>query len=147
LAVEADIPDDAQVIGIVCDGRARAYSLAAMSLMTKHIVNDVIDTSPITVTYCDRLDCVRVFEGEANSGKPLAVNLMGYREGLLLQVGGQIYEQESGRSLTSGNGAVIPLAAHPYQRTTWKEWKAVHPTTDIFTGKGVEPRTSPPGRD
>ena len=131
---EAELPDDARVIGVVADGKARAYWQQPMFNPANHIINDLYGDVPITVTYCDRTDCVRVFTDETR-GKPLKVGLMGYENGLLLRLDERGYHQENGRSMVSDSTETFPYADYPSEVTTWKAWKTAHPGTDVFTGK------------
>ncbi len=48
-AAEADMPDEAWVLGVVIDGQARAYSL---NLLNRHeVVNDLIAGEPIAAVW------------------------------------------------------------------------------------------------
>jgi hypothetical protein len=133
-AEAADLADDTPVVGVVVDGKARAYSLRAMSPMTKHVVNDVIGETPVTVTYCNRTNCVRVFSDEAR-GKSLPVTLMGFtQDSMLLRVGEVMYRQDDGKSLRPGH-ADFPYEPAAHELMTWKEWKTAHPGTDVYTGR------------
>src|SRR5438105_7303951 len=76
-ADEADLDANTEVIGVVVGGKARAYVLAALRGPMHHVVNDVLGADPVTVTYSDRADCVRVFTGPA-AGRPLDFGLGGW---------------------------------------------------------------------
>jgi hypothetical protein len=139
-AAEAKLADDEEVIGITVKGRARAYRVAAFKSMTRHVVNDVVNKKAVTVTYCDRADCVRTFT--ANRDAPLPVMLGGYRGEMLLRVGDEFFEQKSGKSTYSDR--VIPYADLPHKRVKWGEWKKAHPDTDVYLGADDEgPDDSP----
>ncbi|MEO1994909.1 MAG: DUF3179 domain-containing (seleno)protein, partial [Planctomycetaceae bacterium] len=49
---DAALADDKEVLGILVGSRACAYYLAAFHAESAHIVNDVIDEVPVTLTYC-----------------------------------------------------------------------------------------------
>ncbi|HRF02276.1 MAG TPA: DUF3179 domain-containing (seleno)protein [Pirellulaceae bacterium] len=120
-AAAATLADDAPVIGIVIDGQARAYSVASMSRPVEHVLNDRIGGIPVSVTYCDRTDCVRAFRGEGS--EPIDLWLAGFRQGRLeLKYGETTWFQEDEAS---------PLPALPYERMTWKEWRTKYPETDL----------------
>src|SRR5262249_34018813 len=51
---ESGLADREEVFGVVAGGRARAYRLAALSLPSRHVVNDVVGGTPVTVAFCDR---------------------------------------------------------------------------------------------
>jgi len=57
--------------------------------------------------------------------------LGGFQDGMLLQVKGTIYEQRSLRAANSG--ASFPYRSLPHEVTTWGEWIAEHPDTEVFT--------------
>ena len=139
LAAESSrIPDDDPVIGVVVNGSPRAYWLNALKYPPWHIVNDVVHGVPISVTYCDRTDCTRVYKGGETS-KPLDVDLGGlYGKEMVVKVEGSLYLQNSGQPFEKGADAPsLPYSNHPWKRTTWKEWKQLHPETDIFVGLGT----------
>lgn len=62
-AADATLPDESSIIGIVVQGEARAYAVDAMSAVNAHVINDVIQQTPVTVTYCAGTKAVRVFSG------------------------------------------------------------------------------------
>jgi Protein of unknown function (DUF3179) len=138
LSAEASkIPDSDEVIGVVVNGRPRAYWLKALKYPPWHIVNDVIVGVPVSVTYCDRTDCTRVYTN-GQSSIPLDVNLGGlYGRQMVVKVAGSLYLQDSGKPFELGAGTPsLPYTIHPWMRTTWKEWKQRHPETDVFVGLG-----------
>jgi len=123
VAEVAELADDQDIIGIVVNGAARAYSTRAMSAMRYHVVNDSIAGTSATVTYCDRTDCVKVF-GLKGAAEPLTLSTAGWSgEELVLALDGRTYPQTSEE---------IPLEPLPYQRMTWKEWRELHPETLVF---------------
>jgi hypothetical protein len=57
---EAELPDREPVIGLIVDGDARAYPLRI--LIWHEIVNDVIGSVPVAVTYCPLCNTGLVFD-------------------------------------------------------------------------------------
>lgn len=127
---------DEEVIGLEVGGRARAYRLDALRDRSRHLVNDLIGGVPVAVAYCDLNNCVKAYTGRDGRG-PLEMSIGGLYEGreMVLDVGGALYFQESGAALAPGTGpAVIPLDRLSPTRTTWGEWKRLHPSTDVYEG-------------
>jgi hypothetical protein len=121
----ANLMDDTPVVGACIGDQARAYSLEGMSGPATHVVNDCIDTMPVTVAYCDVSDCARVFSSPELEG-PLSLRVagwMGTQMGVAL--GAEFYMLDSPE---------IPLMHLDFERTTWGEWKQRFPGTDVFIG-------------
>jgi len=127
----APLRDDAPVLGVVVGARARAYSVAAMSAIARHVVNDIVGDMPVAVTYCDRTGCARAYAGAAGGG-PLGVGMAGFDRGLVLTAGGRLFRQDTGEAVV-GEGS-FPFAGYPVEQTTWGAWKAAHPDTDVYIG-------------
>src|SRR5438552_2413083 len=83
-ASAAAVEDDADVIGVSVKGRHRAYCTAAMAEAERHVVNDLIDRVPVTVTYCPRTNCVRALTQDDESDEPLDVVGRGWYEGKMM---------------------------------------------------------------
>jgi hypothetical protein len=139
-AAEARVAPDAEVIGVVAGGKARAYLVDALRGPTHHVVNDVLGEAPVSVTFCDRNECVRAFTGP-EPGQPLPLNLGGWDgANMLLQSDGRFYLQHTGRAYYSTSpGDALPFDTLPAERTTWKAWHAAHPDTDVFVGEAPAP--------
>lgn len=122
-ADETSLSADARVVGIVVNGDARAYPVAELSGMTSHVVNDQFGEIPVSVTYCDRSDCTRVFTS-ADTAAPLTLGTGGFAgDEMLVTLDGQMYPQSSGE---------IPLQDVPFEVTTWHEWKSQHPRSKVL---------------
>jgi len=139
-ATDARIPADKMVIGVSVGNTHRAYLIDAFRMprefhiktataaetqeLGRHIVNDLINGVPISVTHCDDSSCSRVFAGDGNESLDLAVG--GWRDGqmdLLLS-----------RECFLQNATDTPLEDYPFEIATWGRWKSDHPETDIYIG-------------
>lgn len=129
-ADDAQLDDDAPVIGVSAGTRHRAYSLKAMTHVFSHVVNDVIESVPVTITYCDRNDMGRCFT-RADTDGPLGLDLGGWKDQkVLLKLNDRFYAHDA---------SDIPLDEYDFQRTTWGEWKKEHPDTDVYTTPPSQP--------
>lgn len=126
-AAAAKLKDTDAVIGVVVNGRPRAYVVKALSYPQPHVVDDVVAGHPVTVTYCDLKNCAREFTGDGDG--PLDVGVGGYDNGLLLRFNGRRYRQDSGEAVEPG--APFPFPQLGFVRTTWKEWRDIHPDRDV----------------
>ena len=125
-ADEVVVPDTTPVIGVLINGQPRAYMDEGMAEADQHIVHDLIGDQKLTIVYCDKSNCVRVFD--SNDIDPDSILMSGMkRNQLLLTVGESDYplDDES-----------IPIPDYDSVRTTWGEWKTEHPDTDIYVGIG-----------
>ena len=125
-ADEVIIPETTPVIGVIVDGKARAYMDEGMAEADQHIVHDTFGNQQLTIVYCDKSNCVRVFDStEAELDSILMAGMK--RDQLQLKVGTRDFalDDES-----------IPIPDYESERTTWSEWKAAHPETDIYVGIG-----------
>jgi hypothetical protein len=137
-ANDVALGDDVRVVGVVVGGKARAYTLLAMSPPDRHIVNDLIGNVPVTISYCDTADCLRVFTDKSR-GEPLEVSQMGrISDGLLLRYKGNAFAQSTGKR-AYGEGPDLPLSQMKVERTSWKTWREKHPLTEIYTGTELPP--------
>ena len=148
-AEEAGLKDDDEVIGVSAEGRHRAYLLSALLPLGGHVVNDLVGEVPVTVAYCDRSDCTKVFTSP--SGAPahnMTVGGWDNRFGgqaLLLRIGFSRYRQDN-QELVAGDVKPFPYAPSDFVRTTWGRWRQEHPDTDVYLGKRTLPhRPEVPG--
>jgi hypothetical protein len=139
---EATVPAAARVIGVRVGDRARAYLIAALSLpngnrdgvptelspariLGRHVVNDLVGGTPISVTYCDLSNCARVFTGSGTES--LDVAIAGRRGGeMQLMLNGKRFSQHA---------ADAPLPDFPFELTSWGEWRSKHPTSEVYVGR------------
>ena len=140
-AEQAKLPDYEEVIGIVVNGKARAYRVKAFDDPSRHIVNDLIGDRPVTVTYCDLSDCARAYAGP-RGGPPLEVFQAGTKgPEMILKVGETYYWHRTAEPVETGGGSPFPYATYPLARRTWGDWRREHPDTDLYLGP--ERRTAP----
>jgi len=123
-AREADLADFQRVIGVVVNGKARAYQATGMSQPDTHIAIDELNGQSIAVTYCDRTDSVRAFCGDPTVIRSLAVD--GFEDGSLqLRAAGERFALDDGKP---------PLQDLEVTYTTWGEWLKRHPESDLYRG-------------
>jgi len=129
----AAVEDDAPVVGVEVEGQSRAYVLAAFRGPGKHIVNDLLGDVPVSITYCDLCDSVKVFTGEAK-GVSLRLNQGGRLKGrMLLHFHGNFYFQDTGQPIGL-QSPPLPCRPFPFERCSWKEWRIAHPQGDVYVG-------------
>lgn len=143
-AGDAAIGPEEAVIGVEVGGKARAYRLDAFQRPTGHLVNDLVGNVPVSVSYCDQTDCIRVFV-DPGGGAALPIEVVGMVNGeMVLKIDGTCYYQKSGRPLAPEDvREVIPYQVLSPSRTTWEEWRQEHPETDVYVGD----RRSFPGEE
>jgi hypothetical protein len=134
-AASAGLADDAAVIGVSAGGKHRAYLVRAFAGTMHHVVNDLLGDRPVSVTYCDRTRCTRVFAG-ARRGDPLDIFLGGfYRDDMMIRTGsGGMYHHSSGEPINAVSPP-FPYPTYAHEVTTWKKWRTAHPDTDVYTGE------------
>lgn len=124
------LPDD-RVVGVVRDGRARAYPLRVLNW--HEVVNDQFD-GPLLVTYCplcgSAITADRVVDGQPTT---FGVSGLLYRSNLVL------YDDRTdslwGQLLATairGPATGSTLRLVPSELTTWKAWQERHPETDVL---------------
>lgn len=133
-AAAARLRPDARVIGVTVDGRHRAYVVSALKSIRRHVVNDRLAGAAVTVSYCDKTDCAAAFTAPGRPA-PLDLSVGGFAEtgpdaGLLVRAGEHRYRQSSRRPLEA-DAPPFPYRVVEVQRTTWGEWRAAHPDTDV----------------
>ncbi|MBL8814533.1 MAG: DUF3179 domain-containing protein [Planctomyces sp.] len=124
-ADEVTLPDEQIVIGVVQGGHARCYVKDVMRPIASHVVNDTVGITPVSITFCDERDCVRVFTTDKEGQLP-DVKVGGFmNDEMALMVNGRMYSQSS---------KDIPLPEAEYELTKWGDWKAKYPETRVFLG-------------
>lgn len=139
----AGLKDSAEVIGVSAGGHYRAYLVAALDgAPSAHVINDLLGDAPITVTRCDISRCTRVFTGEI--GKLLNLSLGGMKAyKMVLKVGDHRYLQESALPVDAAAPS-FPYPSHPWEQTTWGQWRRDHPSTDVYVGAALPERRTRP---
>lgn len=131
----ARLRPDAPVIGVTVGTWHRAYPIESMSQSRSHIVNDVLDDQAVTVAYCDRTHCARVFV-DPDRASPLDLAVGGWfnedgAKDMLVRVGPNRYRLKSGKPLDA-DGPPFPYEGVEVEIVTWHEWRTAHPDTDVF---------------
>jgi len=125
-ADEVVFPDDELVIGIEVEGLACAYLLAGMNDVDQHIVHHELAGQQFAVTYCDKSDCIAVYD---KAGTTAEIRNGGFSgETLWILYDGQRFEQDA---------EGIPLKNFPSLKTTWGDWKQKHPHSLVYVGLGM----------
>lgn len=144
-AKDAILAEDAEVLGLCVEGHARAYALLALSgTPSWHVVNDRLGGRPVSVVYCDRMKCARVFTVEAGN-EPLKISVGGWKPdaGMLLHIDGVNYALKDGTNLSHPDDAPLPYQRITPMRTTWGEWRRAHPHTDVYESCPRMPASNP----
>ena len=134
-AQEATLEGDDRVAGVIVGDAARAYPLAILNY--HEIVNDRIGDLPVAVTYCPLCDSVVAFDRRTPLGeREFGVSGLLYNSNVLMYDRGGTPESLWSQLATngiSGPGANVALAAVPVELTTWREWLATHPNTQVLS--------------
>ena len=132
-ASESELPESTQIIGIEVDGQFCAIVLQSMLDPERHIVNMIFNQKPVSATYCNLVDCVRVLTDARESPIPLHVGGVDIDSQMVFLLDGQRYGQSS---------KGLPLADHQFDRMELGQWQRLHPTTRIYMGTSVRPGDS-----
>jgi len=134
-AAKADtfLSDDEVVFGLFLDGVARAYP--TQILVWHEIVNDYVNGRPVLITYCPLCFTGAAFEryinGEAvefgTSGKLYNSDLVMYDRKT-----DSYWSQIPGVAIV-GKLAGYELTRIPIDYITWREWKKLHPNTEVLS--------------
>lgn len=129
---EALVADEDEVIGITVGETFRAYQIKAFISNGGRVLNDVVNGTAISVTYCDIWDFPRVFTLDTN-GDEIVLGLAGWsNHQMALNYEDLQYGQKTGTD--------IPLEDYPHERMSWLDWKTAHPDTDIYLGDAAPHR-------
>ncbi|MCO8121588.1 DUF3179 domain-containing protein [Stieleria sp. TO1_6] len=122
-ANKADLDDATAVIGISSGELDCAFVLKDMTSPKTHILNLVMGGQPVSVTYCNLVDCVRVVTEDSDDAIPLNVGGLDVDDQLVFELRGTHYGQSS---------ETLPLDDLPFTRTRWGAWKREHPSTKVW---------------
>src|SRR6056297_3625925 len=135
---EADYlsPTD-RVVGVSFDSEARAYPIRILNY--HEIVNDQIGDIHFAVTYCPLCDSAAVFDRRTPLGeREFGVSGLLYNSNVLMYDRAAPVESQSLWSQVkvtgvSGPGADKRLTTLPLELTTWADWKARHPASQVLS--------------
>lgn len=128
--------EDDYVLGLVHQGIARAYPIWVIDHY--HVINDVIAGDPIVVASCDACQSGSAFlarlEGQrvkfAVAGIYNATFLMIDRSGMFERQGSLWLHYEGVAIAGRYQGTLLPFI--PGFHTTWRDWRAAHPETEVM---------------
>jgi hypothetical protein len=120
---ESKLADSTAVIGVVVEGQSFAFVKDALYWPSQHIVNMVVEETPISVTYCSLADCVRVLTRDDAQPIDLQVGGLDVDNRLVVTLDGERYSQLSN---------ALPLEDHEFEVTTLGDWKQRHPNSKIY---------------
>jgi hypothetical protein len=126
--------DDDLVVGVAHDGVARAYPLWAIDY--HHVINDQLGRDRVVVTSCERCQSGSAFLAEpaGNPERPPMFRAVGLLDAVLLIKdvrAGTYWNHYDGHAL-KGRGAGTRLPWIPTYHMEWKEWRDLHPETDVM---------------
>jgi thiol-disulfide isomerase/thioredoxin len=122
--------DEDTVLGVVVEGRARAYPWWV--LKNHHVVNDTLGRTALAVSLCEQCTGGAAFRRQLD-GRTLSMRVAGVYNGTIVlqdRATGTLFSPFGGRGLEG------PLAGRKLERiplvfTHWDEWVARHPDTDV----------------
>jgi hypothetical protein len=121
---ESSLDDQDEVITLIIGDQHYAFPKRWMTGMSEHVVSEVYEDLPITVTYCNESECVRVFQGQVGEEK-LDIMQAGLAAGhMAILVDGQSFLQEA---------EDIPYSEYPFELMLWGEWKTNNPDGLVLT--------------
>lgn len=118
-----EVPENWDVVGVRVKDQFYAFDIATLSPRKTHIANLVFDDTPISVSYCDLSDCVRVLTQDGVDPIPLHAGGLDVDNKLVFLLGSIRYSQES---------KDLPLKDYPFERTTWNKWREKHPDSKLL---------------
>ena len=128
-ASDASIPDETQVIGVVVEGRARAYVYESFDDSGYDIVNDRIGTTPVTVAFdmvSRELRVVTAATDVKTDKKTLELRVVGLgADCTIIQLGKKRYRFDA---------PDLPATDMPFTFTNWYGWQLLHPNSDLYVG-------------
>lgn len=129
-AADADLDDDASVVGVELDGHAHAW--AVDSLIPHHVVNDEVGGRPVLAAWCAYCMSGIVYDATVDGGRltfePLTVRhrnmIMRDRET------GTLWQHATGEAL-AGPLSGTTLEVLGGRLMTWAAWVRDHPETTV----------------
>lgn len=127
-------PDD-RVLGVALNNVKRAYPIRILNY--HEIVNDVLGGRPLVVTYCPLCGSGMAFDSTIN-GRRLEFGV----SGLLYNSDVLLYDRQTQSlwsqimsSAVTGSMQGARLNPVPVSHTTWRDWLARHPDTEVLSTK------------
>ena len=125
------ISEEERVIGLVLDGRPRAYLIRSFEVhgpatpedLAGHVLMDTTGSETLCVTYCDRTRVARVLRAGTLASQMPEVRVGGWDQGLMLLVAGMRHRQDD---------QAIPLQDVEFQIMKWGEWRRKHPQSELI---------------
>lgn len=125
-----------RIVGVNINGISRAYVVESMVYTpgsnplgaAVHVVNDSVDEKVYAVTYCDLMDCIRVFEFSSKDKNDIrsGIDVIGFENNsMMLAVNGDIFPQNQGHE---------SLVERKFGDTTLGDWLEKFPNTEIYFG-------------
>lgn len=122
-----------RVLGIEVNGVTRAYPIRILNY--HEIVNDIVGGEAVVITYCPLCGSGMAFNAEINDKNfEFGVSGLLYNSDVLLydRQTGSLWSQIMQISIT-GTMKGTRLKAIPLSQTTWRDWRARHPDTDVLS--------------
>ncbi len=127
------LSDDDYVLGIEIKGLAKAYPIRVLNY--HEIVNDQFENIPIVVTYCPLCGSGAAFSALIDKEHHIfGVSGLLYNSDVLLydRKTESLWSQIMGEAV-SGIASGKSLELIPTNHTTWKNWRAEHPNTEVLS--------------
>ena len=132
-AESAGLRADDRVLGLAHNGIARAYPVRILNW--HEVVNDRYGELPVAITYCPLCGSGIAFDARAG-GKPLNLGVSGLllnSDVLLYDRGTQSLWSQLKQLAISGPMKGTRLTALPLEHTSWADWRARHPGTEVLS--------------
>jgi hypothetical protein len=130
------------VLGVVVNGKARAYPINMLNGPRREIINDTLGDQPIVAMWCHLCHSAIVFDRRIDE-QVLTFQV----SGMLWNKTLDMYDSESKSlwSLLLAKGMTGPkkdreLKTLPSELTTWKKWKSLHPETTVLNMSHMQDR-------
>ncbi len=127
------LSDDDLIFGLYYEGEVRAYP--ALILVWHEIVNDIVQGTPIAITYCPLCYASIAFE-RSIQGRTFSFGVSGllYNSDLVMydRQSGSYWSQILGRAI-AGELAGYELKRVAIDHTNWGVWKRMHADTKVLS--------------
>jgi hypothetical protein len=132
-AAKSGLSDDDRVLGLVRAGVARAYPVKILNW--HEVVNDRVGGEPLAITYCPLCGTGMAFEARV-AGREASFGVSGllYNSDVLLYDRGteSLWSQIMARAISGPlKGAVLTMV--PLTHTSWADWRARHPASEVLS--------------